>query len=97
MPNTTLDYTKAAQEKTLEAIKQSQSVIVEAVAAWAKAAEKTVPAFPAVPDIAETSHAQRDRARRASTSTATSSPPSGSSPTTCIAASAPVIKAPKTS
>jgi hypothetical protein len=53
MPNTTIEYTKAAQDKTLEAIKQGQSVIVEAVAAWAKAAEKAIPAVPAVPGLAE--------------------------------------------
>jgi hypothetical protein len=53
MPSTTIEYTKAAQDKTLEAIKQGQSVIVEAVAAWAKAAEKTIPAIPAVPGAAE--------------------------------------------
>ena len=53
MPNTTIEYTKAAQDKTLEAIKQGQSVIVEAVAAWAKAAEKSIPAIPALPGAAE--------------------------------------------
>ncbi len=52
MPSTTIEYTKVAQEKTLEAIKQSQSVIVEAVSAWAKAAEKTIPALPALPGMA---------------------------------------------
>ena len=51
MPNTTIEYTKAAQDKTLEAIKQGQSVIVEAAAAWAKAAEKTIPALPAFPTL----------------------------------------------
>jgi hypothetical protein len=49
MPSTTIEYTKAAQDKTLEAIKQGQSVIVEAVAAWAKATEKAIPATPALP------------------------------------------------
>lgn len=49
MPNTTIEYTKAAQDKTLEAIKQGQAVIVEAATAWAKAAEKTIPAIPALP------------------------------------------------
>lgn len=53
MANSTIDYTKAAQDKTLEAIKQGQSLIVEAVAAWAKAAEKAIPAVPAVPGLAE--------------------------------------------
>ncbi len=53
MANTTLDYTKAAQEKTLEAIKQGQSVLVEAVAAWAQAAEKSIPSLPAIPAMPE--------------------------------------------
>jgi len=53
MPNTTADYTKAAQEKTLEAIKQGQSILVEAVAAWAQAAEKTIPTLPALPALPE--------------------------------------------
>lgn len=51
MANTTIDYTKAAQDKTLELIKQSQSAIVEAVASWAKAAEKAAPAVPALPAL----------------------------------------------
>lgn len=50
MATTALEYTKEAQDKTLEAIKQGQAVVVEAVAAWAKAAEKTNPAgVPAIP------------------------------------------------
>ncbi len=52
MPNTTIDYTKVAQDKTLETMKQAQSVIVEAVATWAKAAEKALPAIPALPGVA---------------------------------------------
>lgn len=52
MPNTTVEYTKTAQDKTLEAMKQGQSVIVEAVAAWAKATEKLIPAIPALPGVA---------------------------------------------
>ena len=52
MANTKIDSTtKAAQDKTLEAIKQGQSVIVEAVAAWAKATEKALPALPAFPAL----------------------------------------------
>lgn len=51
MSNPTLDYAKAAQEKTLDAIRQGQSVVVEAVAAWAQAAEKTVPTLPALPEL----------------------------------------------
>ena len=50
MATTKIDATtKAAQDKTLEAIKQGQSVIVEAVAAWAKATEKAIPALPVLP------------------------------------------------
>jgi hypothetical protein len=52
MANTKIDSTtKAAQDKTLEAIKQGQTVIVEAVAAWAKATEKALPALPALPTL----------------------------------------------
>lgn len=51
MANSPIDYTKAAQDKTLELIKQSQSLIVEAVASWAKAAEKAAPALPTLPSL----------------------------------------------
>ena len=51
MADTTIDYTKAAQDKTLELIKQSQALIVDAVATWAKAAEKTAPTLPALPAL----------------------------------------------
>ncbi len=54
MANSTIDNTKAAQDKALQAIKQGQSVIIDAVAAWAKAAEKAVPALrdlPALPAL----------------------------------------------
>ena len=95
MPNTTLDYTKAAQDKTLEAIKQSQSVIVDAVAAWAKAAEKTVPALPASPlaelptpeEIVKTSFDFYGEVLAAQRKFAND----------LLAASAPVVKATKTS
>jgi hypothetical protein len=49
--NATLDYTTEAQEKTLEAIKQGQVVIIEAVAAWAKASEKAMPALRDIPAL----------------------------------------------
>ena len=51
MADTTIDYTKAAQDKTLELIKQSQALIVDAVASWAKAAEKTAPTLPTLPAL----------------------------------------------
>jgi len=51
MANSTIDYTKATQEKTLELVKQSQALIVEAVASWAKAAEKAAPTLPALPAL----------------------------------------------
>jgi len=49
MPSTVTEYTLAAQEQTLSAIKQSQQVVVEAVRTWAKSIEKAVPEAPAVP------------------------------------------------
>jgi hypothetical protein len=51
MANTTIDYTKAAQDKTLELIKESQALIVDAVASWAKAAEKNAPTLPTLPAL----------------------------------------------
>jgi hypothetical protein len=48
-PKTPIEYAQAVQEQTLEAVRQSQAVVVEAVDSWAKAVEKTVPALPAVP------------------------------------------------
>ncbi len=52
--STVPDITKTLQDQTLNALRQSQAVAVEAVAAWAKAAEKTteqMPALPAVPGV----------------------------------------------
>ena len=49
MPATILDYTVAAQERTLELIRQSQATILEAVESWAKAVEGTVPELPELP------------------------------------------------
>jgi hypothetical protein len=49
MSSTTTEYTRAAQEKTLEAIRQSQDAIVESVRSWAEAAGKATPNLPEVP------------------------------------------------
>src|SRR5205823_4930022 len=42
-------FVEQAQEQTLQAIKQSQQVVVEAVRTWAGAVEKAVPETPALP------------------------------------------------
>jgi hypothetical protein len=49
MPATATEYTQAAQEQTLKAIRQSQQAVVEAVRTWASAIEKAVPETPALP------------------------------------------------
>ena len=49
MSTTFTDYTQAAQEQTLKAIRQSQQAVVETVRSWANAVEKTIPETPAVP------------------------------------------------
>lgn len=49
MPTTITEYTQAAQEQTLNAVRQGQEAIVEAVRTWAKAVESTIPEAPAVP------------------------------------------------
>ena len=49
MSTTLTDYTQAAQEQTLKAIRQSQQGVVEAVRTWATAVEKAMPETPAVP------------------------------------------------
>jgi hypothetical protein len=51
MPTSTLEYTRAAQERTIEALRQSQAAVVEAVGTWAKAVEKVAPQLPAVPVV----------------------------------------------
>jgi hypothetical protein len=52
MPSPTIDYTIAAQDRTLGALRQSQAAVVEAVGSWAKAVESTTPDLPAVPVLA---------------------------------------------
>ena len=49
MPSPVIDYTKTAQDKTLEAIAQSQAAIIDVVETWAKAVEGSVQELPAVP------------------------------------------------
>ena len=43
---TSNDFTRAAQDATLDAVQKSQETVVEAVRVWAKAVEKTVPTMP---------------------------------------------------
>ena len=52
MPTMT-EFTEAAQEQTLAAVKQSQQLVVDAVRAWAVAVEKAVPELPASPLVDE--------------------------------------------
>lgn len=50
-PKSTIDYARAAQEQTLAAIKQSQTVALDAVGAWAKVVEKSTAQLPALPTV----------------------------------------------
>ena len=45
------DATRTAQDQYLTAVRQSQHAIVDAVAAWARAAREITPSAPAVPNI----------------------------------------------
>jgi hypothetical protein len=49
MPSSTLEYALAAQEKTLSALSQSQTAVIDVVETWAKAVEGTVQDLPAIP------------------------------------------------
>lgn len=49
MPASTIDYAVAAQERTLGALHQTQSAVVEVVESWAKAVQSAAPDLPAVP------------------------------------------------
>jgi hypothetical protein len=49
MPSPVIDYTKTAQDKSLEAIAQSQAAVLDVVETWAKAVEGNVQDLPAVP------------------------------------------------
>lgn len=49
MPSPTIDYTVAAQDRTLGALRQGQAAVIEAVESWAKAVESATPDLPAIP------------------------------------------------
>jgi hypothetical protein len=49
MPASSTEYITAAQDRSLEALRQSQSAVVDVVESWAKAVESSVPELPAVP------------------------------------------------
>jgi len=49
MPASATEYVVAAQDRTLSAVRQSQSAIVEAVEGWVKAVEAAAPEVPAIP------------------------------------------------
>jgi hypothetical protein len=49
MTPSTLEYTQAAQDKLLDAVRQTQTAVVDAVGAWAKAVDAATPDLPAVP------------------------------------------------
>ena len=49
MPSPVIDYTKTAQDKTLEALTQSQAAVIDVVETWAKAVEGAVQELPAIP------------------------------------------------
>jgi hypothetical protein len=49
MPAPSTEYVIAAQDRTLSALRQSQSAVVDAVDGWAKAVESAAPDLPAIP------------------------------------------------
>lgn len=49
MPSPAIEYTKATQDKTLDALRQSQTAVIDVVETWAKAVEKSVQDLPAIP------------------------------------------------
>jgi hypothetical protein len=49
MPAPTIDYTLSAQDKSLDALRQSQTAILDIVETWSKAVENTVQDLPAIP------------------------------------------------
>jgi hypothetical protein len=49
MPSPAIEYTKASQDKTLDALRQSQTAVIDVVETWAKAVEKSVQDLPAIP------------------------------------------------
>ena len=49
MPSPTIEYAQAAQEKTLSALRQSQTAVLDVVETWAKAVENSAQDLPAIP------------------------------------------------
>ena len=49
MPSSTIEYALDAQEKTLSALRQSQTAAADVVGTWAKAVENTSKDLPAIP------------------------------------------------
>lgn len=49
MPSPAIEYAVSAQDKTLSAVRQSQSAVVDVVETWAKAVEKAAQDLPAIP------------------------------------------------
>lgn len=56
--NNALEYAVAAQERTLDALRQSQAAAIESVENWAKAVDNAVPERPAVPVLSNLPTAQ---------------------------------------
>lgn len=52
MPANTLEYTVAAQERTLAALRQTHTAALEAVENWAKSVQTIAPELPAIPVLA---------------------------------------------
>ena len=49
MPSPTIEYALTAQDKSLTALRQSQTAVIDVVETWAKAVESTVQDLPAIP------------------------------------------------
>ncbi|MFN8122788.1 MAG: hypothetical protein U0237_10200 [Thermoleophilia bacterium] len=49
MPSSTLEYAVAAQERALNALRQTNSAALEAVENWAKSVQTVAPELPAIP------------------------------------------------
>jgi len=49
MPSPTIDYALSAQEKTLNALRESQTAVLDVIGNWAKAVENSVQDLPAIP------------------------------------------------
>ena len=49
MPSSSIDYIQAAQDKSLESLRQSQTAVLDVVETWAKAVEGSVQDLPAIP------------------------------------------------